>query len=781
LPESVQVVSLSATVSNAEEFGEWLRAVRGEVSVVVSEHRPVPLWQHVLTNKGLLDLYVATQETAPGITHDGAARGDGDRTASDAEPATPKLNPELASLRAAARRPGGYHRRRSGGRGSGPLRPPPRFAVIDALDREGLLPAIFFVFSRAGCEAAVEQCRNVGLRLTTAEERGRIRDIVEAGVAGVPAADLDVLGYGAFLDAAENGYAAHHAGLLPVFKQIVEVAFQAGLIKAVFATETLALGINMPARTVVLDRLDKWNGSEHAPLTAGEYTQLTGRAGRRGIDVEGHAVVAAHRGFDPEVLASLASKRTYPLRSAFHPTYNMAMNLIGRVGRERARSVLELSFAQFQADRAVVGLAKDLHGYDAAIAGYTKAMACSRGDYGEYDALRRRVSGLEKAASREKAAARTEAAARLAAGLRRGDIVRLRHGRYRGEALVLEADASPLCLIAPRGQVRRVPAADLLQGLVVLGRIGLPKRFNPRDVKTKRDTVARMRAAVGRGAGRRGPTPGGPEPHFVDRKESDAGRPGRPGGAAGGGVAAELEEARTRLKAHPCHTCPDRETHARWAARLHRALHDQSVLAGRIEQRTRSIARDFDKVCDVLDRLGYIERDEEVDGGWVPTPAGRLLARVYAERDIVIAEALRTGAWNGLGPAELAGVVASTIYASRTDEGQAAPRPPRRLAAAIDATVRAAGRIEDLEHEVGLPATPSPEAAASGALTAWASGAGLGVVLADEVLSPGDFVRLAGQVVDVLGQVAAVAPSPELMAAASAAQKAVRRGVVAAA
>ncbi|MDR0431878.1 MAG: DEAD/DEAH box helicase, partial [Bifidobacteriaceae bacterium] len=487
LPAQVQVVSLSATVSNAEEFGAWLAEVRGQVEIVVCERRPVPLWQHVMTRNGLVDLYI------PGQTDDAA----------------PRLNPELAPLRAARRSGPGHFSRgrrhyggphRAGGPG-GALRTPPRPAVIEALDREALLPAIFFVFSRAGCDDAVARCREVGLRLTDKSERDRIREIIEAAVATIPGADLDVLGYQAFLAGAEAGFAPHHAGMLPVFKQAVEVAFGLGLIKAVFATETLALGINMPARTVAMDRLDKWNGSEHAALTPGEYTQLTGRAGRRGIDIEGHAVVVVHRDFDPEAMASLASKRTYPLRSAFRPTYNMAINLIERVGRTQARDVLELSFAQFQADRAVVGWAREVRRYDEAITGYEQAMVCDKGDFAEYAELRRRLGQLEKQASRASAAARAAEREQILRGLKRGDIVRVRQGKYSGTALILDTGTDgpggpgPLVL-TERGPVRRLAARDLAGGLEPITWISLPKRFNGRDPQARRQQAAKVAAAV---------------------------------------------------------------------------------------------------------------------------------------------------------------------------------------------------------------------------------------------------------------------------------------------
>ena len=193
-----------------------------------------------------------------------------------------------------------------------------------------------------------------------------------------------MLGYHDFLDGLTRGVAAHHAGMLPAFKQVVEELYVRGLCKVVFATETLALGINMPARTVVIEKLSKWNGETHADITPGEYTQLTGRAGRRGLDVEGHGVVLWQPGMEPKQVAGLASTRTYPLRSSFRPSYNMAVNLVHQFGRERSRELLEQSFAQFQADKAVVGLARQLRKAEEALEGYAEAATCHLGDFMEY-------------------------------------------------------------------------------------------------------------------------------------------------------------------------------------------------------------------------------------------------------------------------------------------------------------------------------------------------------------------------------------------------------------
>src|SRR5437868_11450726 len=423
LPESVRVVALSATVSNAEEFGEWLDQVRGGTKVIVDEHRPVPLWQHVLAGHRLYDLFT-----------------DDDHT---------RVNPEL--LRE-AQRDTWIERKASGrsgpaaGRGSHrPRRFPPAYRpdVISRLDSNGLLPAITFIFSRAGCDAAVEQCLIAGLRLTTPEEAGLIQQIAERRTADIPPEDLTVLGYGEWLDGLRRGIAAHHAGMLPAFKEIVEELFAAGLVRAVFATETLALGINMPARTVVIEKLDKWNGETHANLTAGEYTQLTGRAGRRGIDVEGHAVVLWQPGMDPGAVAGLASTRTYPLNSSFRPSYNMAVNLTGWAGRARASALLESSFAQFQADRGVIGLTRQVRKNRQAMDELAAAMSCDKGDFAEYAQLRRSLTEREGDLSRARASSRRAEAARSLAQLRPGDIIRVPGGRRAGLAVVLQPGLHP--------------------------------------------------------------------------------------------------------------------------------------------------------------------------------------------------------------------------------------------------------------------------------------------------------------------------------------------------
>ncbi|WP_069387555.1 DEAD/DEAH box helicase [Cellulosimicrobium cellulans] len=798
LSDDVQLVSLSATVSNAEEFGDWLEMVRGDTAVVVSERRPVPLWQHVLVAAG----DSARVERGPGRPGLGAELLD--LYAGHVDPTDPGVNPPinpdlLAAFRSAPRTgtsgPGGRGRgpgdrgyRGRGGRRPGPdragfsRRTPSRFSVVDALDEDGLLPAIYFIFSRAGCEGAVTQCLTAGLRLTTPEEEAEIRRVAEERTAPIPTEDLDVLGYWTWSESLARGIAAHHAGMLPVFKETVEELFSRGLIKVVFATETLALGINMPARSVVLERLVKWDGSAHVDVTPGEYTQLTGRAGRRGIDVEGHAVVVDHAGLDPVHLAGLASKRLYPLRSSFRPTYNMAVNLVAQVGRERARDVLETSFAQFQADRGVVGLAKQAQAHAEALEGYAQAMTCDRGDFSEYAALRRRIANREADLSR--AASRSRRAEVVAAfeRLRPGDVVEVPSGRRAGYVVVLDPGEGagfdgprPTVLTQDRA-VKKLTIADAPGGVRTVAKVRIPKTFNPRVPAHRRDLASSLRNALG----------------ALDEPGTRPGKGPRARSAAADD--AELARLRAQLRAHPCHGCPDREDHARWAERWQRLKKEHDRLVGRVEGRTGSIAKLFDRTCDVLLTLGYLERpgddgaaagDGAAGGDGTElrvTSDGRWLRRLYAENDLLLAECLRRGVWDDLDAPALAAVVSTCVYSGRRDDA-AEPYipggPHGTLAQALDATVRVWSEVDDLESAHRLDATGELDLGLVAAVHRWAVGRSLDAVLRGSEIAAGDFVRWCKQVIDVLDQLATAAPTPALRRTANQAIDRLRRGVVA--
>jgi ATP-dependent RNA helicase HelY len=632
---------------------------------------------------------------------------------------------------------------------------PSRVDVIERLRAESLLPAITFIFSRAGCEGAVTQCLRANLRLNTPAESARVRTLVESRTQMIPDEDLHVLGYHDWLESLERGIAAHHAGMLPTFKEIVEQLFMDGLVKAVFATETLALGINMPARTVVLERLVKWNGEQHADITPGEYTQLTGRAGRRGIDVEGHAVVLWTPGLDPGAVAGLASTRTYPLRSSFRPSYNMAVNLVGQVGRDRARVLLESSFAQFQADRAVVGLARQIARNDDALDGYRESMTCHLGDFEEYAALRRQLSDLEAASARDSAALRRAAAAKSLDVLKPGDVVRIPAGRRAGLAIVLDPglqangeDARPVVLTEER-QVKRLSVIDFPTPVEAIDRLRIPKSFNQRNSQDRRDLAITLR----------------------NRGLPDVESAHRARGGVSDEAGGEITRIRAELRRHPCHGCADREQHARWAERYYRLRKDTNSIERRVENRTNSIARVFDRVCDLLQHLGYLQGEQV-------TADGRRLARLYGELDLLAAECLRAGLWRGLTPAELAACVSALVFEAREAETAPPRLPGGAVPEVLSATTTLWSRLARAEHDRHLDFLREPSAGFAWAAFRWASGARLENVLNDNALSAGDFVRWIRQLLDLLGQIA-VAADDEVRGIAEDAAQALRRGVVA--
>jgi len=647
LPPEVRMVSLSATVSNAEEFGDWLQTVRGDTDVIVSEERPVPLDQHVLVRSKMLDLF------------------DSSGTA-----ATNRVNPELArqasiGVREAGSYRGGgrghHHRRGSGGSGSegtrswtdGRAERMDRPDIIKLLEGRNLLPAIFFVFSRVGCDSAVKQVVRSGIRLTEGWERDEIRAIAEERCRSIRDEDLGVLGYWEWLEGLTRGVAAHHAGLLPAFKEVIEELFQRKLVKVVFATETLALGVNMPARTVVLEKLEKFNGESRVPITPGEYTQLTGRAGRRGIDVEGHSVIQWSGGMNPQAVASLASRRSYPLNSSFRPTYNMAVNLIEQFGRDRTREVLESSFAQFQADRAVVDLARTVRSQEEAMAGYAQAMTCHLGDFAEYSGIRRELSDLERKAARDRGASRAE----------------------------------------------------------------------------------------------------------QDRRQR------------------RVVELRKRMKQHPCHACAEREAHSRWAERWWRLKRENDGLRRQIDGRTGAVAQVFDRVVDVLLELGYLEGA----GSTVSVARdGRLLRRIYGERDLLVAECLRLGLWDSLDAASLAAIVSSLVFEPRREspDGSMAQLPRGPFRDALEATEEVQQRLSTVEAEHRLREGDSPAPGIALATYRWTQGARLDGVLRDADLAAGDFVRWMKQAIDLLDQISLVAEG-ETGRTARKAIDGIRRGIVA--
>lgn len=726
LPAHVAIIALSATVSNAEEFGAWIREVRSTCEIIVSEKRPVPLYQHMIVGEDIFDLYAPT--------------GKG------------KLNPELV----AATRDFGMR----GGRGSRSwnrevrVRRESRPSTLISLDRGRLLPAITFIFSRAGCEDAVRQILSTRITLTTRSEAAEIESYVDEVIALLPPEDAIVLGAEAWKRGLMRGIAAHHAGMLPLMKESVEHLFSRGLVKMVYATETLALGINMPARTVVIESLTKWNGSAHVSLSAGEYTQLSGRAGRRGIDTEGHAVVSHRGGVAPEEVAALASKRTYPLISAFTPTYNMVVNLLARSTRAQTRKVLESSFAQYQADSAVVALASRLTELEAQRDATAEDLSCSHGDVREYLTLRDQLGQTEKSGARARKREARDESRRILSGVRPGDVLALTRGRKTrlcvvGAKATSASGRGEVSVIGEDATWRALAPEDVRGAIAVVGHMSIPGGSALRRTKERTRIAGELRSGAAKGI------------YEVPAESTQAFDP--------------ISALRVAMRQHPVHRCPHREEHARAGAQWARLEREINRLRSSIDSQTGSVAAQFDRVCAVLERLGFLAGDEVTD-------AGQRLRRIFGERDLVIAMSLDEGAWDGLDECELASMVSALVYDSRSEDDAQELAPSgvgTRLRTAWEECMGTLERVHRAEKRYGCDPTPGLDGALMAATLAWAHGSTLATAIEGAPIQPGDFVRWMRQVMDCLGQIASASDSSNLARRAEGAKERIGRGIVA--
>ncbi len=742
LPAHTQLVSLSATVSNAEEFGAWLDEVRDGCDVIVSEHRPVPLRHHYFVNQTVYPTFTTSK-------HGGKASQERREAAAQARGGVP--NPELVVLERNSRRGGGRHGRHRGRR----LRWPDRPTTIAELRGRDWLPAIVFVFSRNGCEKAVDEMMRSGARLTDRAEADEIEVIADTILADIAEDDLRVLGRDRFVAAMRDGIAAHHAGMVPAFKEAVEACFQRGLLKVVFATETLALGINMPARTVVIERLEKWNGEAHELLTAGQYTQLTGRAGRRGIDDLGNAVVLYQRDIDFRTVAGLVGRRTYPLESSFAPSYNMAVNLLRHHTLDEARDLLEQSFAQFQADRSVTILHEALQEIEGGLEGYEQNLHCEQGDWPQYWGLRHELTRLEKQEARERRRRSRETIEEGLAELQPGDVVHVEGLGQRGLAAVVGMRSTnrgaPLVeVVTDNRALTKVGTRELERAPQVIDRVRLPSRGSPRSSEYRKAVGVLLRAVD--------------VPPPLDDQD------GTP--RVDGGPSDQVEQLRAQLRAHPCHECEQRGDHERWQRRADKITAEARQLRERIGVRTGNLVRTLDQVLDVLEELGYVDARPR------PTEDGLVLAGIYSEVDLLVAEALRAGLFEGLSAPELAALAAVLVYEARNDDPpERVHLPTRALDEVVDDLDGLADDVRRQERAAGLPALRELDPGFALAAYRWAGGHSLDESLGNMELTGGDFVRIVRMIADLIGQVRDVA-DPELASVANHAISALRRGVV---
>ncbi|MEM8620496.1 MAG: DEAD/DEAH box helicase [Actinomycetota bacterium] len=718
LPSSAQLVCLSATVSNAPELADWISSLKGDTTTVVETHRPVELRQHYfVAERGvaqptLLPMFVNGAPNADGGSFDGGERR-------------------------------GRDRYRNGGR---TVFSPRRGDAVRALAAHQMLPAIYFIFSRAQCDEAAATCHRLGISLTTAEERERIHDHITRHLRGLDDEERRALDVDRFSARLLDGIGAHHAGMIPAMKETVEACFVDGVVKVVFATETLAVGINMPARTVVIEKLTKYNGETHEQLTAAEFTQLTGRAGRRGIDAVGHAAVCWSPSVTFNDVVGLASSRSFRLRSAFRSTYNMAVNLVARHDRTGAHRLLDRSFAQFQADRDVVKLANKL---ERRIERRDAARTESISEFGDIDSYRSRRRADREAQAAERSARGAELRSELRR-LRPGTVISVDGGRGHGPGVVIaNADRRGrrrLRVVGASGSLIELDERDLLVVPEVLGAIELPAPYAPNRKEFRRAVRRELnhhrfeRSADAAAA-------------VTDRSSGDAGR----------------------SSIDPIERDPDLRHKLDRAAAADRLDRQIGQLEQQIDRAEHSVAREFDRIVAVLVEYGFVD-----DERWMLTSDGERLSKVFHESDLLAVVLVRDGCFDGLGAPDVAALVSMLVYEHRSSEPPAPPwfasRTVRSRAADIAARSAALAAIER-GHSVPVHRAPDPGFAAIA--HGWVSGEHLTGILDEEDLTGGDFVRTMKQLIDLLRQLAGIAPEQSTAAALADAAESAWRGVVA--
>ena len=658
LDRDIPMVCLSATIANPEEFTDWIRSRRGDVTLIVEDHRPVPL----------TSMYMWRDRNS--------------ESAINMQPVFGRNGRPNAAVVKTLQRSRGRHRRFS---------TPRRVEVVEALRDDDLLPAIYFVFSRKGCDAAARQIATAHLGLTTSEERAMIRSIAERHVAHLSDDDLTVLGYATFLDTLANGAAPHHAGMVPAFKETVEELFLLGLVKVVAATETLALGINMPARTVVLESLSKFNGESHELLLASDYTQLTGRAGRRGIDDRGTAVVL-HSSYVPfDRVSGIAAAGSNPLRSSFAPSYNMTVNLIARYDESVAHELLAASFANFAEAQRSERLEENLDDRRRDVATFRRAAACDLGDIWEV---------AREGAWPQRARPNT-------ALLEPGTVLEFSKHQYLLLSRSWGGDQPRLDLTDETGTLSRIRSRDLPRGTVILGSVNLPQPVRTSDGGYRKEAGQALTTFI----------PDDESQPFFGTEHGS-----------------------------PVLTCPDLDDHLHWVDRARRAQRDVDRLERRIaKRRSHDVVTDFDRLHAVLDATGYTR-------GWELLPPGESLRKLYNELDLLLSECLRAGVLDGLDASQFAAMLSVFTFESRGGEVPQMPHAAFALEP-IDEIAAMWDRITKLEADHGLDPSRYPDVGLVDTIAGWADGLDLDELFDTEDIRAGDFVRSARQVLDLLRQV----------------------------
>ena len=711
LEPTVQLVCLSATVSNADELCEWLTTVRGPTIPIVETKRPVELFNH----------YVVGDKTTSKVrVFDTLVGGKPNEQVSKIENSSAPRSKKQHS----------YGSRGRPGMATTRFYAPNRSDVVLQLREDDLLPAIYFIFSRNQCDEAAHSCLKQGISFTTKQERAAIAEILDSHVEAFTDDDLAALQYSRFLAQLEAGIGVHHAGLVPSFKEAVEECFAKGLVKIVFATETLAVGINMPARAVVLDKLTKYNGETHQLLKPSDFSQLTGRAGRRGLDTVGHALTLWNPFVTFEQVAALVSSRSFVLNSAFRPTYNMAANLIRTTSKVQARHLLNLSFAQFQSGKDIVEIQARIQRRSKELVRLQDQAFSTYGDIEEFRAGSTARKPLQNSED-------------VFSSLRPGDVVLIGE-TLPNERLVVISSANrgsggKLSLLTISKGVKTITARDITEHVYTIGHIALPTPYQPTNSRFLKETSAKLSRFK-----------------INERMLVRSGR------------------NRKVRNDHPFLNDPDAKFKLNAAESADRIAKELAQLEKRVSTSAQSVSKKFEDLTDLLEQWGYVD-------DWKLTKKGVRLGRIFHESDLLIAECLSEGVFDDLDQHELASLTSVFVYEDRKREAlERIHFPNSKLDDRWARIEQISRKLSAQEVQYGLLPHRFPDPGFMCTAYDWAHGTSLFDILDEDDVTAGDFVRTMKQLIDLLRQFSTIDDETISSTISGLAAKSLFTGVVAA-
>ncbi len=700
-PRGVQLVALSATVANSDELTDWLNQVHGPTDLIYSDHRPVPLEFHFGNIKGLFPLL---NDDKTQINHRllrKKKKGDKEKSKAHVKAETPSI-----------------------------------IQVLSQLQERDMLPAIYFIFSRRGCDKSVADVGD--FRLVNNEEAQQLRRQIDEFLTRNPEA-----GRSGQIAPLYRGIAAHHAGILPAWKVLVEELFQQGLIKVVFATETLAAGINMPARTTVISTLSKRTDTGHRLLNASEFLQMAGRAGRRGMDERGHVVTLQTPFEGAKEAAYLATSKADPLVSQFTPSYGMVLNLLQTHTLEQARELIERSFGQYLATlhlrpqyEYVAHLQTQLAQLQAQIA------AIDEGELAVYEKLRQRLRverQLLKTLQEQAQDARQEELGMMLDFAVSGTLLSLKSKNFTMPApitavLVGKTPASAqTCYLVCLGRDNRwyvTTASDVMDLYAELPRIEVPEQLlPPPEMSLKRGQSL----------------PGNEETAAIAQQIPD------PSEAAY--MAPEVAEQLSRvvavqeqLEAHPLHQSGNASNIFKRRTQVAELEAEIQQMQAQVDQQSQ---RNWEEFLNLIEILQHFECLDNL----VPTRLGRIAAAIRGENELWLGLVFASGELDNLDPQHLAAAIAALVTET--------PRPDSMVRFDLSEEVlEGLSRLRGIRrkmfqyqrrYNVALPIWLEFELIAL--VEQWALGMEWVELCENTSLDEGDVVRILRRTLDLLSQI----------------------------